>query len=92
MDTKYQSGSWPLASAITAVVGSEGTLIPSGTTTEDTVLTLSGIGAASSVVFIFDNGTLLTPASLTINGTWTYAETVVAGRHALPFAASCGFG
>ena len=82
MDINVKSARGVMSSSITAVVDSEGTLIPNNTPTEDPVLSLSGIGAASSVVFIFDNGELLTPASVTINGTWTFTKTVVLGRHA----------
>lgn len=67
--------------AVTNVVDSQGNPVANGGTTEDTVLTLSGIGAANTVVFIFDNGALLASASVTINSTWRFSETVGLGRH-----------
>ncbi len=90
MDIKLQSGPGPMASAISNVVDSKGVDVPSGTTTADTVLTLSGSGTVNSVVFIYDNGALLTPASVTINGTWSFTKTVALGRHEFTVRDSLG--
>ena len=81
MDNQSQSFPTRIASAITNVVDSLENPISNPGTTEDTVLTLSGIGAADSVVFIIDNGVLLTSASVTINGTWRLIETFALGLH-----------
>ncbi|WP_206194721.1 hypothetical protein, partial [Pseudomonas viridiflava] len=70
MDTQPQSTPERVAASITRVVDSLGNSIPNPGTTQDTVMTLSGSGTASSVIFIYDNGVLLTTASVTINGTW----------------------
>lgn len=51
-------------STIEDVVDSKGDPVPRDTATQDPVLTLSGSGTRNSVVFIFDNGDLLTPASV----------------------------
>ncbi|MDU8360625.1 hypothetical protein [Pseudomonas syringae group sp. J309-1] len=81
MDTQPKRTPERIASSISNVVDSQGVTVPNGDTTSDTVLTLSGSGNPSSVVFIFDNGALLTTASVTINGTWRFTETVVQGQH-----------
>ena len=82
MDNQSQSASERIASSIDSVIDSKGASVPNGTTTEDTALTLSGIGAASSVVFIFDNGVLLATASVIApEGTWILTETVELGLH-----------
>ena len=67
--------------AVTNVVDSRGDPVSNGGITEDTVLTLSGIGRANSVVYIYDSGVLLTTASVTTNGTWRFIDTVALGRH-----------
>ncbi len=41
-------------------------------------------------MFIFDKGVLLTPASVTINRTWNFTETVALGRHAFTVRDSLG--
>ncbi|WP_122663891.1 hypothetical protein [Pseudomonas viridiflava] len=72
-----------IAASITRVVDSLGNSIPNPGTTQDTVLTVTGSGTASSVIFIYDSGVLLTTASVTINGTWSFSpETLVLGQHA----------
>ncbi|WP_122663896.1 hypothetical protein [Pseudomonas viridiflava] len=82
MDIQPQSTPERVAASITRVVDSLGNSIPNPGTTQDTVMTLSGSGTASSVIFIYDNGVLLTTASVTINGTWSFSpETLVLGQH-----------
>ncbi|MDU8362609.1 hypothetical protein [Pseudomonas syringae group sp. J309-1] len=81
MDIKPQSTPERIESSITSVTDSQGDPVPPDTITQDTVLTLSGSGKASSIVFIFDDDVLLTPASVTINRTWNFTETVALGRH-----------
>ncbi len=82
MDIQLQATPERIAASITRVVDSQGNSIPNPGTTQDTVMTLSGSGTASSVIFIYDNGVLLTTASVTINGTWSFSpETLVLGPH-----------
>ncbi len=81
MDIQPHSTPERIESSITNVTDSQGVPVPPNTTTQDTVLTLTGSGTASSIVFIFDNDVLLTPASVTINRTWNFTETVALGRH-----------
>ncbi len=82
MDIQPQSIPERVAASITGVVDSLGNPVSNGGITQDTELTLSGSGTASSVIFIYDNGVLLTTASVTINGTWSFSpETLVLGQH-----------
>ncbi|MDU8362610.1 hypothetical protein [Pseudomonas syringae group sp. J309-1] len=90
MDIQPHSTPERIESSITSVTDSQGDSVPPDTTTEDTVLTLTGSGTASSIVFIFDNDVLLTPASVTINRTWNFTETVALGRHAFTVRDSLG--
>jgi len=82
MDIQFQSTPGPLASAITGAADSLGVDVANGGTTADTVLTLSGIGTQHTVVYIFDNQTLLRTASVISLGTWELTATVELGRHA----------
>ena len=83
MDIQQASTQKLIASAITNVADSLGNPLSNPGITEDSELTLSGIGAASSVVFIFDNGVLLATASVIApEGTWILTETVELGLHA----------
>lgn len=82
MDIHYEQAPTGV-STIDDVVDSKGDPVPRDTTTQDPVLTLSGSGTRNSVVFIFDNGDLLTPASvIDPGGTWNFTESVTLGRHA----------
>ncbi|WP_122663897.1 hypothetical protein [Pseudomonas viridiflava] len=82
MDIQPQSTPERIAASISRIVDSLGNTVLNGGTTQDTDLTLSGSGTASSVIFIYDNGVLLTTASVTINGTWSFSpETLVLGQH-----------
>lgn len=90
MDIQPHSNPERIESSIDEVIDSQGEPVPHNTTTEDTVLTLTGSGTASSIVFIFDNDVLLTPASVTINRTWNFTETVALGRHAFTVRDSLG--
>ncbi len=89
MDIHYEQAPAGI-STIDQVVDSKGDPVPPDTTTEDTVLTLTGSGTASSIVFIFDNDVLLTPASVTINRTWNFTETLALGRHGFTVRDSLG--
>jgi hypothetical protein len=71
-----------IVSGITNVKDSKGETVNNGGSTDDPLLTLSGGGTANSVVFVYDNGALLTPASVTINRTWEFTDTIELGRHA----------
>ncbi|HEX8540655.1 MAG TPA: hypothetical protein VF671_03025 [Pseudomonas sp.] len=72
----------PLAAlSITSVRDSAGTLIPDSTTTQDTELTLSGMGPVGRVVRILDNGNVITTASVTVAGTWEISVIVALGVH-----------
>ncbi|MBC3950976.1 hypothetical protein [Pseudomonas folii] len=70
-------------SSITNVKDSKGNPVDNGESTDDPLLTVYGGGTASSVVFVYDNGDLLTTASVTIDdGTWDFTDTFELGRHA----------
>jgi len=92
MDIQLQSTPGPLASAITSAVDSLGGDVPNGGTTADTVLTLSGTGTQHTVVYIFDNQTLLRTASVISLGTWGFTATVELGRHAFTVRDALGGG
>jgi len=92
MDIQFQSTPGPLASAITKAVDSLGGDVPNGGTTADTVLTLSGTGTQHTVVYIFDNQTLLRTASVISLGTWELTATVELGRHAFTVRDALGGG
>ncbi|MBC3950977.1 hypothetical protein [Pseudomonas folii] len=68
-------------SSITDVKDSKGKPVDNGESTDDPLLTVYGGGTASSVVFVYDNGDLLTTASVTINRTWDFTDTFELGRH-----------
>ncbi|MBC3950978.1 hypothetical protein [Pseudomonas folii] len=68
-------------SSITDVKDSKGNPVDNGESTDDPLLTVYGGGTASSVVFVYDNGDLLTTVSVTINRTWDFTDTFELGRH-----------
>jgi len=74
--------------AITGVVDSKGKPIPHNGTTEDTVLTLSGIGVTDTVVIIEDNNTPVALARVDENEEWMASVAVLPGRHSYTVAQS----
>ncbi len=78
----YPINSQRVVSSITNVKDSKGAPVTNGESTDDPLLTVSGGGTANSVVFFYDNGDLLTTASVTIDdGTWELTDTFGLGRH-----------
>ncbi|PHN31624.1 hypothetical protein [Pseudomonas sp. ICMP 561] len=67
--------------AITGVVDSEDHPIPNNGTTEDTVLTLLGVGTVNIGVIIADNDTPIALALVNENGEWMKSVAAQEGRH-----------
>lgn len=67
--------------AITGVVDSEDHPIPNNGTTEDTVLTLLGVGTVNTGVIIADNDTPIALALVNENGEWMKSVAAQEGRH-----------
>ncbi|MCQ2999644.1 hypothetical protein NLO98_07730 [Pseudomonas syringae] len=90
MDTQPQKAPERIAPEIILVKDSKGVTVPKGSTTSDTVLTLTGIATRNTIVFIFDNGAILTPASVTLEDEWEFTETLVLGQHSFTVRETLG--
>lgn len=81
MDVESHSQLPSAVPAITGVSDSELNPIPNNGTTDDTVLTLSGIGTVDTGVIIADNNMPIALALVKEDGTWVKSVAALEGRH-----------